>query len=162
MKSNLYILFFIIILLSCQNREGNVEDGSILSSDTISDDTLSRINKKWAGNWDREGSIDPATLIIEDVSTSSFTFHVSSHDGMKSGELSGEATLEGNMALFLSVHDLDTCQLIFILQDSIVQLNQASNKCAAASGINFSGEYFEERYFEEKVMEEDAENRGSN
>lgn len=155
------ILFFTLFLFNCQSKENQNENRSI-ASDSVSLDKPKEVNKKWEGTWEREGSIDPATLTISNVSYSSFDFYLSSHDGLKAGELSGKAVIEENMALFLIESEKDTCSLNFILQDSILVLNQPETGCSLASGINFTGEYFDDRYFKEKVLEEEAASRTDN
>lgn len=147
-----------LFLASCQSNE-NQNEKEQLAADSVVVAVPKEVNKNWEGTWEREGSIDPATLKISNVSHASFDFHLSSHDGLKAGELSGRAIIEENMALFINEGEKDTCSLNFILQDSLLVLNQPDSGCSVASGINFSGEYFDERYFKEKVMEEDAASR---
>ncbi|MDQ3393196.1 MAG: hypothetical protein M3512_03650 [Bacteroidota bacterium] len=156
MKIVAYIkLLLIILTFSCQPNEKKNEQ-ELAGRETIGEDTLKKIIDKWEGAWEREGSIDPATLKISNVTLSSFDFQLAAHDGINDGEFSGKATLEAAMALYISINGTDTCQLNFILQDSLVVISQAKAGCSETSGIDFSGEYFEDRYFQDKVMEEEA------
>jgi len=156
MKIFLYInLLFFILGFGCQSRENQAEKEAV-STDTVVQDTARIINRVWEGTWEREGSIDPAVLTISNVSYSSFDFHITTHDGLTASEFSGKATLEDNLALYISAGIKDTCHANFILQDSLVLVNHANEGCSETSGLIFSGEYYEERFFKEKVMEEDA------
>lgn len=161
MKRFIYLFpFTFLIVNACQPQEKQAEK-DITASDTFIQDTLSMVNSKWIGIWEREGSIDPATLTISDVNYTSFNFHISTHDGLKAGEISGKAAVEEDMALFISTTNKDTCNLSFILQDSLIVITQSNDACSGALGLDFSGEYYEERYFKEKVMEEEAEERSN-
>jgi hypothetical protein len=156
----LSVYFLLIIYLSgCRQdtpKEEVVEE-EYQPSEELPDTAVD--HSHWVGNWEREGAIDPANITITNIDKSQFEFYLNAYDGIKTSEISGVATIEDNLALYMAAGDEDTCRITFLMQDSLLLINQVNKYCGGVTEIDFSGEYFHERYLKDKAMDEDAASR---
>ncbi|CAN5571424.1 hypothetical protein BH23BAC1_BH23BAC1_11070 [soil metagenome] len=159
MKKKLHFFAIIIILtfLSACRQDSTKEETVKETSVPIEEVEDTAVDySKWIGTWEREGTIDPASMSITNLKDSEFEFHLNAYDGINASEISGAATIEDNIALYMAAGAEDTCRLSFLMQDSLLVINQLDDFCSGATEIDFSGEYFHERFFKDKAMEEDA------
>lgn len=161
MEVKIFVFCFLLLFCfsRCQNdlkkEEVNETASQAQEVDSVS---IKNQNTKWKGIWEREGAINSATLAIKEVDVSSFDFTLTTNDGANIEEISGKAEIEGTLALYLFAKNGDTCQINFVHQDSVLNVNQPVS-CDSDHEIDLSGDYFLDNYLKEKVMNEDAEER---
>jgi uncharacterized protein YecT (DUF1311 family) len=95
----------------------------------------------WQGKWDRVGvgRFDEATLTISEATPLGFIFALEAMSGGNSGEVSGQAKVEGNRAWY---EDEQNCRLDFSLAGGKIKV-QGNEGCQyyAGNGVHFDGEY---------------------
>jgi hypothetical protein len=107
----------------------------------------------WAGDWTRAGSTqyDNASVMISEVTATSFQFEINVQSGSHLGQITGTAKINQTQAIFKE----DECQVDFILKENTLTI-RTTEGCSAygGRGVHFDGTYQAQAQIQKPTLRE--------